>query len=79
MVVTDDKCDITREVSLEAPASEVEADKYYRVRRGNLGISIDGSTDGFWLDFYPGPLVQNYWEDINIKVWGEITKTAVLS
>jgi len=79
LVVTGDKCDIVREVSLEAPAAGIEADKYYRIRRGNLGISLDGSSDGFWVDFFPGPLNQNYWEDLNIKVWAEITKTAVLS
>lgn len=73
--VTGDKCDIVREASLDLPAAEVSANKYYRLRRGNLGIAIDGSTDGFWVDMFPGPLASTYWENMNIKVWAQIEKT----
>ena len=77
--VTGDKCDITREASSELPASEVTADRSYRLRVGNLGLEFDGSHDGFWIEVFPGPLNLDYWEDLNLKVWGNITRTAVLS
>ena len=75
--VTGDKCDITREVSIELPAADVSANKFYSLRRSALGLSIDGTTDGFWMDFFPGPMNQNYWEDVNIKLWGTITTAVV--
>ena len=73
LVVTGDKCDITRAATLDLPAAEVSADKFYRLRRGNLSLSLNGSSDGFWIDMFPGPLASAYWENINIKVWAEIT------
>ena len=78
--VTGDKCDVTRAGSLELPTADVSADVPYRIRRGNLDVSFDGTTDGFWAEVIPGPLNQNYWEDANIKFWftigaGETTTT----
>jgi hypothetical protein len=72
LVVTGDKCDITRASTLDLPAAEVTANKFYRLRRGNLALSLDGSSDGFWVDMFPGPLVNTYWENINVKVWAHI-------
>jgi len=69
LVVTGDKCDIVREASLELPAADVAADRYYRLRRGNVGKVMDGSSDGLWADLFLGPLAQTYWEDITIKIW----------
>lgn len=73
--VTGDKCDISRRGSLELPAADVSANKYYRIRRGSLGVTFDGTTDGFWADIFPGPLNQNYWEDVNIKFWFNLSET----
>jgi hypothetical protein len=70
--VTADKCNIARIASLELPAADVTADVYYRLRRGVLNVAIDGTTDGIWLDVFPGPLASAYWEDMNFKVWATI-------
>jgi hypothetical protein len=70
--VTGDKCDITRLSTLDLPAAEVSANKYYRLRRGALATTLNGSTDGIWVDVFPGPLASTYWEDINLKVWATI-------
>jgi hypothetical protein len=68
--VTGDKC--TRLSTLDLPAAEVSANKYYRLRRGALATTLNGSTDGIWIDVFPGPLASTYWEDINLKVWATI-------
>jgi hypothetical protein len=70
--VTGDKCDITRLSTLDLPAAEVAANKYYRLRRGGLATTLNGTTDGMWVDVFPGPLASAYWEDINLKVWATI-------
>jgi len=75
LVVTGDKCDITLEGSLELPVADVSADVCYRIRRGNLGLAIDGTTDGFWAELFPGPLNQNYWENVNVKFWFRVGTT----
>ena len=67
--VTDDKCNITRVASLELPVAEVNAGLYYRLRRGNIGKALMGTTDGFWVDLLFGPFTQDYWEDVSVKVW----------
>ncbi len=83
--VTGDKCNIARVASLDLPAAEVTANVYYRLRRGALAIAIDGTTDGIWLDVFPGPLASAYWEDMNFKVWatleteGDTTGDPILS
>lgn len=69
------KCNIVRFVGGSIPSSEISANELYRGRRGLLNQPFDGRSEGFWLDVFPGPLNQNYWEDINIKVWVEVTKT----
>jgi hypothetical protein len=69
--VTGDKCNITRESSIEWPASKVSANLDYRLRRGNLGVTLNGTTDGMWVDMFPGPLASTYWENINVKVWAD--------
>ena len=67
--VTGDKCDVTRVSSLELPVADVNANQHYRLRRGQLAIGIDGTTDGIWIDMIPGPLASVYWHDMNIKLW----------
>ena len=67
--VTGSKCDIVEEASAEIDAADVTADKPYRLREGLIGKALDGTTDGIWVDQFLGPLVQDYWEDVNGKVW----------
>jgi len=67
--VTGDKCNITPLADIELPAASVEADKYYRLRRGNIGKVLNGTTDGFWVDVTMGPDANNFWEDVTLKVW----------
>jgi hypothetical protein len=67
--VTGDKCNVTKEATLEELAAAITANKYYRQRAGSIAKALDGSTDGFWVDMFLGPLANTYWEDINLKVW----------
>ena len=67
--VTGDKCNITNEDSVGIDAADVSADKWYRLRGGQIDKALDGSTDGIWVDAFFGPLANVYWEDINTKVW----------
>ena len=64
-----DKVTLAKEVSMELTAADVAANKHYRLRRGNLAISIDGTAEGFFVQCYPEPLASLYWEDINLKIW----------
>ena len=45
------------------------------LRRRGLGISIDGTTDGIFVDAFLGPINQNYWEDFGMKVWFDYADT----
>jgi hypothetical protein len=54
---------------LDLPAAEVTANRFYRLRRGNIGRHMNGVTDGFFVDMHLGPNNQQYWEDITLKVW----------
>lgn len=67
------QANIARESSLDLPAAEVTANKWYRLRRGNIGVTLDGSTDGFFVDLHVGPNNQQYWEDLTMKVWCLLT------
>jgi hypothetical protein len=67
--VTGDKVDIVNEAGGAFQASVINANKWYRMRRGNIAKTLDGSTDGFYFDLTLGPLANNYWENINAKVW----------
>lgn len=68
--VTGNKCDITREESIELPAVDVgAADVPYRLRRGDIGVEMDGAVDGLFLTVFFGPITQEYWQDVGINVW----------
>jgi hypothetical protein len=67
--VTGDKCNITEEAEAYIDAADVSANKWYRLRSGAVAKSLDGATDGIWVDAFFGPLANIYWEDINTKVW----------
>lgn len=75
MHVTGDKCNIDTEATIELPASKVSADRRYRLKRGEINKSLNGETDGFWFELFPGPLASTYWENIDSYIRGEITRT----
>jgi hypothetical protein len=64
-----DKVDIARISSLDLPAAEVTANKFYRLRRSGIGVTMAGASDGFFVDLHLGPNNQTYWEDVTLKVW----------
>lgn len=68
--VTGDKCDITREASLNVglEGEPALADRYWRLRRGNINKAIDGTTDGTWVDVHYSNSPA-FVEDVSIKVW----------
>jgi hypothetical protein len=68
--VSGSKCTISRIASLNVGADGETAlvDRYWRLRRGNIGKAMAGSTDGFWAEvYYSNSPVQI--EDVNTKVW----------
>ena len=68
-ISTGDKCDIENHAALHigADGETAIANKYWRLRRGNLAQTLDGATDGIWVDiFYDNPA---YVEDVTVKVW----------
>jgi len=72
--VTGDECNVDNEAELHvgavggAAAQTALADKYFRLRQGNINEALDGSTDGLWVDVhYSNSPV--YVEDVTIKVW----------
>ena len=67
--VTTPKCNIDTIKDMHVTVAESESDTYYRLRRDLGSLAMDGSTDGIWLELDLGPLNQNYWEDINTKIW----------
>ena len=68
--VTGDKCSVTRCSSLNvgADGETAIANKYWRLRRGNIAKALDGTTDGVWVDVHYSNNPA-YVEDVNIKVW----------
>jgi hypothetical protein len=71
--VAGDKCNVTREASLNvgADGETAIANRYWRLRRGDIDKELSGATDGIWLDaFYSNTPVDV--EDVTIKVWADI-------
>jgi hypothetical protein len=68
--VTGDKCDISLEAELHvgADGETAIANKYWRLRRGNIAKALDGSTDGVWVDIHYSNS-PSYVEDVTLKVW----------
>ena len=62
------KLDITAVASLNLGTPI--ADMYYRLRRGNLDIEMDGSKDGVFVDAHYSNSPA-YIEDMTMKVWAE--------
>jgi hypothetical protein len=68
--VTGSKCAVENTSSLHvgADGETAIAAKYWRLRRGNLAETMDGNTDGFWVNVhYANSPV--YVEGVTIKVW----------
>ncbi len=72
--VTGDEVNVDNEAELHigtvggAKAQPSLANKYYRLRQGNIAEALDGTTDGFWVDIhYSGTPVGI--EDVTVKVW----------
>ncbi len=70
VVVTGSKCDIVREASLNvgSDGETAIANRYWRLRRGLINKSIDGTKDGTWVDLHYSNSPA-YVEDVSIKVW----------
>ena len=65
-VTSGDMVDITPIADLHVTTAI--ANRYWRLRRGNIGITLDGTTEGFFLNvFYANS--PSYVENANIKVW----------
>jgi len=70
------KINIDNEASLHVGTGGVTAlaNKYERLRVGNIDEALDGTTDGWWVDVhYDNSPV--YVEDVTITVWFTETKT----
>jgi hypothetical protein len=77
--VTGDQCIIANEAALSVASGDAIANQYWRLRRGNLGVALDGSTDGMWVESYLGPAAQTYWDDLSLKVWVSESATITVS
>lgn len=74
--VTGDQCDITRcaDLNLGVPTPG----NYYRTRKGALARSLNGTTDGVFVDvFYSNS--PTYIEDVTIKVWATQSQSLTLN
>ena len=78
IVITGSKCAVVLEAGLHVGTDGETAlvDRYWRLRRGNIGKAINGSTDGTWLEVHYGNSPA-YVEDVSIKVW--VTEIVPLS
>jgi len=78
--VTGDECKIDNEAELHVGSiggEDALANKYFRVRQGNIDEELDGTTDGFWVSTYyaNNPV---YVEDVTLKVWATKKQTLIL-
>ena len=79
--ITGDECNIDNEAELHMGSigsSAALANKYFRLRQGNINEAVDGATDGFWVDIhYKGTPIAV--EDVTVSVWFTKTVTVALS
>lgn len=73
--VTGYTCSISKisELHVGAGGETAIANKYWRLRRGNIAKSLDGSTDGVWTDVHYSN-TPAYVEDVTLKTWADITR-----
>lgn len=76
--VTGDKAVVSllAEVHIGADGETAIADKYWRLRRGNINKALDGTTDGVWITTHYSNSPA-YIEDVSTKVWASKTITVV--
>ena len=77
---TGSKCDIENHADLHVGTNgeAALANKYWRLRRGNINESIDGTTDGIWVDIHYSNSPA-YVEDVTMKVWATQSQPLTLS
>lgn len=76
VVVTTPKADITKVAELSIPAGDALNGQYFRLHRGGIGVTLDGTKDGVFCNLFLGPSSQTYFNDMTVKVWGQVTSTA---
>jgi hypothetical protein len=80
--VTGDECDISLQaechLGAETNYQTPVANRYYRLRKGNIAKSIDGSTDGIWVDIHYSTTPAGI-EDVTGKVWATETRSLILT
>ena len=62
---------ITKEAEILLPVGESEVGAY-RMRRGNLEVALDGTTDGVFFDIFFKPDAQQYFESYVQKIWARL-------
>jgi hypothetical protein len=78
--VQDGWCSIVREASAELPTSAIDAaGAFYKRKLGEIGKALTPATDGFWVDIFPGPFNQTYWENLTTMVIYSATSPLTLS
>jgi hypothetical protein len=77
--VTDGMATITRIASAELPSSVVTAARHHRRKIDNAAKALNPSTDGIWINIYPGPFNQRYWQDMTVLALYDATSPVVLS
>ncbi|MHA1972791.1 MAG: hypothetical protein ACTSW1_07355 [Candidatus Hodarchaeales archaeon] len=60
--------------NLSISVSDSFEDQYYRLRKDELNLELDGSRDGVWVALFFGPPAASYFEDFTMKIWAEIPK-----
>lgn len=75
-----DKCTIENHASVHVGAVGMPAlaNRYERLRRGNINEPLDGTTDGIWVDVHYSNSPA-YVEDVTIKIWATKTQSLTLS
>ena len=69
--VTGSKATVAVQASLHVGTDGLTAiaNKYWRLRRGNIAKALDGATDGIWVDVWYLNVGNTYCQDVNIKIW----------
>ena len=70
IVVTGDKVNLSKVGEYIAQAADHNPDVMYRIRRGNMGLQLDGRKDGVYLTIDMSG-TDNF-SDVGIKVWGNV-------
>ena len=62
------RIDTESELHVGTDGETAIANKYWRLRKGNINESLNGQTDGFWVDvhYLNSPV---YVQDVTLKVW----------